>query len=332
MLKAMITHDHSSSCLTRIAIVIPCYNEEGSIGALLEALNRCFTSDAALPTCDIVLIDDGSKDGTWKEIKSAAERSNKVSALRFSRNFGHQKALLAGLEFCVQFADYIVTMDGDLQHPPSIARQMLEMGIRDNLDIISAQRSSVAEGSWFKDLSSRTFYQVLSAVGVEITPNASDFRLLSKKAATAMIDHGDVAFFPRGIVSLIGFEQAIIPYQVGKRYAGKSKYTLLKMLKLASEGISAMSVAPLRAAFGISVCLLALCMGMAIYIIVVWLQGYAVPGWASIALPLYTLFGINFLILGLLGEYIGKAYIQTLGRPRYIVRDSIISKYIKSMS
>jgi glycosyltransferase involved in cell wall biosynthesis len=325
------TREPSSSPPARIAIVVPCYNEEGSIDALLEETIRCLKSDASLSSCDIVLIDDGSKDGTWNAIKSASKRYNQVSALRFSRNFGHQKALLAGLEFSVQFADYIVTMDGDLQHPPAVAKQMLEMGIRDNLDIISAQRSSVAEGSWFKDLSSRAFYQVLNAIGVEITPNASDFRLLSKKAATAMIDHGDVAFFPRGIVSLIGFEQAIIPYQVGKRYAGTSKYTLFKMLKLASEGISALSVAPLRAAFGISVCLLALCMGMAIYIVAVWLQGSAVPGWASIALPLYALFGINFLILGLLGEYIGKAYIQTLGRPRYIVRDSIISKCIKDM-
>lgn len=325
----MITRDPSSPCLSRIALVIPCYNEEGSIEALLEEICRCFKSDTNLPNCDIVLIDDGSKDGTWNAIKSATKRFNQVSALRLSRNFGHQKALLAGLEFSVQFADYIVTMDGDLQHPPSIAKQMVEKGIRDNLDIISAQRSSVAEVSWFKDLSSRAFYHVLRAIGVEITPNASDFRLLSKKAATAMIDHGDVAFFPRGIVSLIGFEQAIIPYQVGKRYAGTSKYTLFKMLKLASEGISALSVAPLRVAFGISVCLLALCIGMATYIVAVWLQGSAVPGWASIALPLYALFGINFLILGLLGEYIGKAYIQTLGRPRYILRDSLISDCIK---
>jgi hypothetical protein len=147
-----------------------------------------------------------------------------------------------------------------------------------------------------------------------------------------MIQHGDVAFFPRGIVSLIGFHQTVIPYDVGQRYAGSSKYTMRKMIRLASEGISSLSVAPLRAAFGISIFLLALCMTMVLYISIVWISGKAIPGWASIALPLYALFGVNFLILGLLGEYIGKAYFQTLGRPRYLVRECIVSSGTKGIS
>jgi glycosyltransferase involved in cell wall biosynthesis len=236
------------------------------------------------------------------------------------------------MEYSVRFADYIMTMDGDLQHPPSVAKEMFEMAIRGNLDIISAQRSYLYEKSWLKSVSSNFFYKVVNMMGTEITPNASDFRIVSKKAAIAIVSHGDVAFFPRGIASLIGFDQAIVPYNVGQRYAGTSKYTLPKMLRLASEGISTLSVAPLRAAFIVSLGLLVLCMSMVIYIAVIWLHGSAIPGWASIAVPLYALFGINFLILGLIGEYLGKAYIQTLGRPRYIIRDSIISQGVEELS
>lgn len=316
----------------RLALVIPCYNEEGSIQALLQEILKFFPNDEKSFVCEIIFIDDGSSDGTWDLINRAACRSSRISALRFSRNFGHQKALLAGMEYSVRFADYIMTMDGDLQHPPSVAKEMFEMAIRGNLDIISAQRSYLYEKSWLKSVSSNFFYKVVNMMGTEITPNASDFRIVSKKAAIAIVSHGDVAFFPRGIASLIGFDQAIVPYNVGQRYAGTSKYTLPKMLRLASEGISALSVAPLRAAFIVSLGLLVLCMSMVIYIAVIWLHGSAIPGWASIAVPLYALFGINFLILGLIGEYLGKTYIQTLGRPRYIIRDSIISQGVEELS
>lgn len=312
-----------------VAIVIPCFNEEAGLAMLIAQLDSNLSLIQSRFVYTYVLVDDGSCDMTWDQIKALALQSDHISGLRLSRNFGHQKALLAGIEFALEFSDYILSMDADLQHPPQTAVAMLNLAVDEHYDVVSGQRDLQSNHGLFKDISSKAYYRIMRLMGTAVVPQVSDFRVMSKRAAEALISHGDAAFFHRGLVSRIGFNQTFVAYHAAERFAGSSKYSIKKMLRLASEGISTSSIAPLRLAFVLSVALLLACLLMIIYIFIIWIGGHALPGWASTTIPIYALFGMNFLILGVLGEYIGKAYIQTLGRPRYILRDQLIAPILR---
>lgn len=304
-----------------IAIVIPCFNESESITELIKQLDETFESHNPTRSYKFLLVDDGSNDTTWEYIVHASLRNSRVSGLRLSKNFGHQKALLAGLEYSVEFGDFIISMDADLQHPVSIAMEMLNQAINCDYNIVLGRRVQDKHSSIFKRSTSKLFYRILNSLGAEIAPDVSDFRVMDKQSASALVRHGDNTLFTRGIVSLIGFKQMIYPYRVAERFAGSSKYTKRKMFKFASEGIISLSVAPLRLTFVLSIFLLLVCLIVLLYIIVSWSMGLTVPGWTSISLSIYALFSVNFLLIGLQGEYLGKTYFQTLGRPRYIIQE-----------
>lgn len=306
-----------------IAIVIPCYNESESLEELILQLKDKFQADSLQRTCSyrFVLVDDGSTDTTWQQIQAHCNLpGSPISGIKLSRNFGHQKALLAGLEYAVSFCDYVITMDADLQHPIEAAKEMLEMAIKNNHNIVLGQRYKDQHSTLFKRSTSRLFYKLMNSIGAELTPDVSDFRVMDKQSASALVSHGDNIFFTRGIISLIGFNQAIYQYKVAKRFAGTSKYSLKKMLKFASEGITSLSISPLRLNFIVSLILFAICGLVLIYSIRSWLMGTVVSGWTSIIVSIYVLFGINFLLIGILGEYVGKIYFQSLKRPRYIIQ------------
>ncbi|WP_320666626.1 glycosyltransferase family 2 protein [Prochlorococcus sp. MIT 1307] len=315
----------TSNMLT-VTIILPCHNEQGSIPQIIRELDKNLEGLTSTVNILYLFVDDGSQDRTWCNIKSSSDFSKKVHGLKLSNNFGHQIALLAGIEHAIPFSDYILTMDADLQHPPEIVRLMIEKVIEHPRSIINAQQYAESSGNvgWFKRISSVTFYKLLNTFGVKIQSRVGDFRLMSSKAASALISHNDFEFFARGLVANLGFNQETIKYRVGRRIAGTSKYSLRRMFRLALQGITSTSIIPLRITFLLSIFLLMVCFFMIINILSTWLNGQAIPGWTTIVVSIYLLFGINFLILGILGEYLGKTYRQVLGRPRYIVEKSTL--------
>lgn len=305
-----------------ISIVIPCFNESESINELTKQLELGFPSTDKERSYLFILVDDGSSDSTWASIqKYCKQEQSRGLGIKLSRNFGHQKALLAGLEYAIKYSDYILTMDADLQHPIKAGLKMLDIAINNGYNIVLGERQKDPHSSIFKRSTSKSFYKVLNFLGAEIAPNVSDFRVMDKQSTAALVDHGDTMFFTRGIISLIGFRQAIYPYKVAKRFAGKSKYSTKKMLKFASEGVTSLSVAPLRFTFIASMVIFAICGAVLVYVLRSWLVGDAVSGWTSIIFSLYILFGFNFLLIGILGEYVGKIYFQSLHRPRYVIQE-----------
>ena len=310
-----------------LTIVLPCYNEKDTVLKTIFELNKNLNPLLDDYKLFYLFVDDGSIDDTWDIIASQSKLSDFIFGIRLSTNFGHQIALLAGIENALEFSDYILTMDADLQHPPEIARRMCELIRNEEIDIINAQQAPIHNNniSLFKQVSSRYFYKFLKLIGVTIQPRVGDFRLMSAKAAAALVSHHDLEFFARGIIARLGFKQKTIQYYAGKRIAGKSKYSLRKMFKLALSGITSTSIIPLRVTFILSIILFLICIIMVIAAIASWINNQVVPGWTSLIISIYFLFGINFMILGILGEYMGKNYRQSLGRPRYIIQEKTIS-------
>ncbi len=310
-----------------LGIVIPCHNEERSILKIITELELNLSPFTKEVEIKYLLIDDGSTDKTWSVIKNISNSFPNIVGIKLSTNFGHQIALLAGLEKSLETSDYVLSMDADLQHPPNIAAKMIRLILDQPIDIINAKQSIHSKKSLglFKRLSSICYYKLLNSMGSKIESNVGDFRLMSANATLALVNHNDLEFFARGLISKLGFTQLTISYDVGQRFAGSTKYSLKKMFRLAFQGITSTSTLPLRLTFLLSIILLLICIGMIITVFLTWLDAKVVPGWTSIIISIYFLFGINFLILGIIGEYIGKTYRQVLGRPRYIIEE-IISK------
>jgi glycosyltransferase involved in cell wall biosynthesis len=316
------SNPQGSNSIVRVSIVIPCYNEAEAINELAKQLDNSFLSTDKQRKYLFILVDDGSIDCTWLRIKDFCHvKNSRVLGIKLSRNFGHQKALLAGLDYAVKCSDYILTMDADLQHPIHAGLSMLDLAISEKFNIVLGEREKDPHSSFFKRSTSKSFYKLLNFLGAEIAPNVSDFRVMDRQSTVALVNHGDAMFFTRGIISLIGFKQAVFPYQVARRFAGKSKYSIKKMLKFASEGVISLSIAPLRLTFLASMIIFVICGASFVYTISAWLSGNAVSGWTSIMLSLYILFGFNFLLIGILGEYVGKIYFQSLRRPRYVIQE-----------
>ncbi|MEM1102211.1 MAG: glycosyltransferase family 2 protein, partial [Pseudomonadota bacterium] len=264
---------------------------------------------------EILLVDDGSRDRTWPMIE-AARASHGATGLRLSKNQGHQAALLAGL--LNADADVTISMDADLQDDPNVVRDMLDR-YREGAEIVFGVRAARDTDTAFKRMTARGYYKLLGGMGVDIIPDHADYRLMSAKALAALDSFQERNLFLRGLVRQIGFETATVTYDRAARVAGESKYPLAKMLALAIEGITSFSIKPLRliTAMGFIVAGLSLC--YAVYSLVMWSMGSVVPGWTSIVLPIYILGGIHMIALGVIGEYIGKIYLETKARPRYIV-------------
>lgn len=305
--------------LPTLSFVVPCYNEEDVLPALLDtllALSGALVKEGRIAEpAEILLVDDGSHDRTWPMIE-AARASHGATGLRLSKNQGHQAALLAGL--LNADADVTISMDADLQDDPNVVRDMLDR-YREGAEIVFGVRAARDTDTAFKRMTARGYYKLLGGMGVDIIPDHADYRLMSAKALAALDSFQERNLFLRGLVRQIGFETATVTYDRAARVAGESKYPLAKMLALAVEGITSFSIKPLRliTAMGFIVAGLSLC--YAVYSLVMWSMGSVVPGWTSIVLPIYILGGIHMIALGVIGEYIGKIYLETKGRPRFIV-------------
>ena len=306
-----------------ISIIIPCYNEEEVLPLTLKRLKALALDLVSREDCseiEFVMVDDGSQDRTFELLTEASKADKRVKVIRFSRNFGHQAALLAGYEFAK--GDVIVSLDSDLQDPPELIKTMLDK-IKEGYDVVFAARQSRKNDFWFKRKTAEFFYWFMKKIGVDIVPNHADFRMITRRVLKAFLQFQETNLFIRATFPIVGFPSCVVYFDRPDRAAGKTKYPFWKMFEFAVDGITSFSVVPLRicSMVGLFVSLLALL--MLFWSIVVKIFGGAIPGWTSTVAPLYLLGGVQLLFLGIVGEYMGKIYTEVKKLPRYIVQETL---------
>jgi len=302
-----------------LSIVVPAFEEEGNLGALHRKIMEVL-DEGVTPDWELLFVDDGSRDGTWQEILRLHAHDPRVCGLSFSRNFGHQRALLAGLEHARGAA--VITMDADLQHPPSLIPALVDAWETGN-QIVHTVRKDSKGVSWLKRATSRGFYRVYSLLsGVSMEPGMADFRLLDRSVVDQLIRFEEQGLFLRGLFSWMGFRNTRVEFECGTRYSGTTKYSPRRMLSLAWSGVTSFSLVPLRMATLVGLLTSGLAFGFLIYALVAELGGYpTVPGWASGVSIVSFLFGVLFILLGVIGEYLGKVLTEVKRRPRYLVQE-----------
>lgn len=304
----------------QLSVVIPAYNEEGNVKKLYVSLVEVLQSLGM--TWEIIYTDDGSKDNSWKEITSLYNKDKRVKGLRLSRNFGHQYALLAGLSYAK--GEAVITIDADLQHPPELIKELVSEWQKGN-KIVHTVRIDDLKSSFFKNFISKLFYRIWSFLsGIEIESGMADYRLLDRQVLNSVLKFREEALFLRGIVQWVGYTSSKVYYDCQERFSGKSKYTARKMIKFALAGISSFSLVPLRIGIFVGVITSLASFGEIIYALYSHIiLNATVPGWTSAVSILSFLFGILFILLGLIGLYIGEILIEVKRRPRYFVRQSL---------
>ena len=304
-------------------IVVPCYNEEEVLPEtsrrLREKLETLMAAGKISGESRILFVNDGSKDKTWKIISALHAQCPLFCGVDLTRNRGHQNALLAGLMTAKNRADAVISMDADLQDDVNAVDEMVDKFL-EGVDIVYGVRSSRKTDTFFKRFTAEGFYRVMNAMGAETVFNHADYRLMSRRALEGLAEFKEVNLFLRGIVPMIGYRTDTVEYERGERFAGESKYPLKKMLAFAMEGITSLSVKPLRMITGLGFFIFLVSLIMIIYNLVRWVGGNTVTGWASLACSLWALGGLILLSLGVVGEYIGKIYLETKGRPRFLIR------------
>lgn len=304
----------------RLAIVMPCYNEQEILGSTISHVKDFYASciDDGVISKDsyILLVDDGSKDKTWNIICSQSKSSGlNIVGLKLSRNKGHQTALLAGLDAATD-CDVIVSMDADLQDDIQAIRGMIACW-KNGFDVVYGVRNDRTSDTFFKRETAQFFYRLMRFMGVNLISNHADFRMMDKRALEALLEYPERNLFLRGLVPLIGFQSTTVEYARLERMAGETKYPISRMLALAVEGITSFSVTPLRfislTGFLISI----FSFLMISYALFGKISGHTVPGWASVTIAIFFMGGVQMLSLGVVGEYIGKIYLETKRRPRY---------------
>ena len=305
-------------------LVIPCYNEEEVLPETSKRLTAKFGAmiERGLISQDskIVFVNDGSKDHTWQLIRQYHEENPMIQGINLSRNKGHQSALLAGLMTVKEYCDMAISMDADLQDDVDAIEQFVEK-YYEGCEVVYGVRSERKTDSFFKRASAQSFYKLMLHMGVEIVYNHADYRLMSRRALDEMEGFKEVNLFLRGIVPLIGFQSGVVTYERHERFAGESKYPLKKMLNFAFDGITSFSVKPIRMVTTLGIIIFAISILMLIYFLITWCIGWTVPGWTSIVVSVWAIGGLQLLAIGIIGEYIGKIYMETKARPKFIVQE-----------
>jgi glycosyltransferase involved in cell wall biosynthesis len=314
-----------SSSLTQLAIVVPCYNEEDVLletsSRLITLLERLRAAGKISADSRIYFVDDGSRDATWTIIADLVRAQSPVVGVKLSRNRGHQNALLAGVLSAA--GDAVITVDADLQDDLEAMWAMVGH-YHDGCDVVYGVRKRRDVDSLFKRLTAEGFYRLLRTLGAQTIYNHADYRLLSRRAVDSLKSYREVNLYLRGIIPLIGYRSAVVEYERGVRFAGESKYPLAKMLGLALDAITSFSVFPLRLISFLGLAVFAGAMGVTAWAF--WtavLAHRSIPGWASVVLPMYFLGGVELLALGVIGEYLGKLYLEVKARPRFFVEQIV---------
>ncbi len=305
-------------------IVVPCYNEEAVLPETAKRLRAKLEELMALGQISsrsrVLFVNDGSKDKTWGLIEAIHADCPLFSGVDLSRNRGHQNALLAGLMTAKDRADMVISMDADLQDDVDAVDAMVEK-YHEGCDVVYGVRSSRKKDSFFKRVTAEGFYRLMNAMGAETVFNHADYRLMSKAALEGLEQFKEVNLFLRGIVPLIGYTTATVEYERGERFAGESKYPLKKMVAFALEGITSFSTKPIRLITSLGFLVFFVSLVMLVVFIVQWAMGMTVQGWASVVCSVWAIGGLILLALGVVGEYIGKIYLETKARPRFLIRE-----------
>jgi len=309
-------------------LVIPCYNEEEVLHEtakrLLEKMNSMFERELISKESKIMFVNDGSKDRTWEIIEELHASNPIYSGVKLSRNKGHQNALLGGLMTAKEKADITISLDADLQDDVDVIDRMVEKYYEGN-DVVYGVRSARKTDTFFKKFTAQSFYKIMKAMGVDIVYNHADYRLMSKRALEGLEQFKEVNLFLRGIVPLIGYQSDIVTYERHERFAGESKYPLKKMLAFATDGITSFSIKPIRLITTCGFLIFVVSILMLLYFLVVHFTGQTVHGWTSTIVSIWAIGGLQILAIGVVGEYVGKIYLEAKARPRFIV-EKILDK------
>lgn len=307
-------------------IVIPCYNEQEALPITAKRLTA-LTDDMIAreiidPASRIVLVNDGSRDDTWKVITGLHAADPRFEGVKLAHNVGHMNALWAGMTLSAERCDCVITIDADLQDDVNAMYGFLEE-YQKGADVVYGVRSSRRTDTVFKRTTAQGFYKLMGKLGVNMVYNHADYRLLSRRALQALLSFGEVNMFLRGMVPMLGFNTAKVYYERGERVAGESKYPLKKMVAFAMEGITSLSNKPIRYVLLLGALCALLGLVMAVYVIVSLARGKTVAGWASLMMSIWLLGGLQLMALGLIGEYVGKIYMETKRRPKFILEEHL---------
>ena len=305
-----------------LAIIVPCYNEalvlEQTTQHLLAVLESLQTDIS--PDSRILYVNDGSADATWDIIERLHAQDRRIAGICLAGNSGHQNALMAGLTTAIRFADLTVTIDADLQDDETVIKDMVHLALEGN-DIVYGVRSSRTTDTWFKRTTAQAFYRLMSRMGVKTVYNHADYRLMSRRAVEALLCYEERNLFLRGLVPLLGYRTAQVEYARKERQAGESKYPLAKMMNLAFDGITSFSMSLVHMVLWLGILFLLIAIGITIWVVLCIIQGKAILGWSSLILSIWFCSGCVLIGLGIVGEYIGKIYMEVKRRPRYNLKD-----------
>lgn len=306
---------------TKLVIAVPAYNEEAmlpiTVPAMLGVLNTMIGKKKISDSSRILFVNDGSRDNTWQEILDSQKADRHITGISFSRNSGHQNALIAGLEI-TKDADAIVTIDADLQDDIYAIEEMVDK-FNEGYEVVYGVRNNRDTDSAFKRSTAMAFYKTMSIMGAKTIPNHADFRLLSRRAADAVLEFPERNLFLRGIIPLVGYKSTNVYYARKEREAGESKYPLNKMIKFTMDGITSFSTVPLRAILWLGVISVMVAIGLIIMTFIQNAMGKTTTGWSSLMVSVWFVGGAQLISLGVLGEYLGKVFFEVKRRPRFFI-------------
>ncbi|MBO5015621.1 MAG: glycosyltransferase family 2 protein [Bacteroidales bacterium] len=309
-----------------LGVVVPCYNEEEVLcetsKRLVSIVDRMIEDDL-ITEGHIYYVNDGSDDTTWSLISKFHEKCPYVCGINLAGNVGHQNALIAGLETASDRDDIIISIDADLQDDINVMPEMIQSYMEGN-DIVYGVRKERKTDTFFKRNTALAFYKLMNSLGVKSVYNHADYRLMSRRAVKQLLKFRERNLFLRGIIPLVGYKSSCVYYDRDKRFAGESKYPLSKMLNFAVDGITSFSVKPVRMILLLGVFFILVALGILIYVLISYFSGNAMPGWSSTILSIWFVGGSILIGLGVVGEYVGKIYIEVKDRPRYNVEDKLL--------
>ncbi|WP_027208843.1 glycosyltransferase family 2 protein [Butyrivibrio hungatei] len=316
--------------MNRLFCVIPCYNEQEVLPEtskrLKEKIEDLVGRKMIAPDSRILLVNDGSKDETWNIIKKLHEEDEVFQGINLSKNMGHQNALLAGLMTAKDLCDMAISLDADLQDDINAIDAMVDKFNKEDCEVVYGVRSKRTTDTFFKRFTAESYYKLIDAMGAKTVYNHADYRLLSRRALQALSEFGEVNLFLRGIVPMLGFKSDIVYYERAERFAGESKYPLKKMLSFAIEGITSLSTKPIKMITGLGFFIFFVSIAVFVYSLVRHFTGQTIQGWTTTVLSVWAIGGLIMISLGVIGEYIGKIYLETKNRPRFIIESYVGDK------
>lgn len=307
-----------------LTIIVPCYNEEEvlpeTVKELGKILNNLIADNKVASKSKILFVNDGSNDETWNLISRYTDEFSYVTGIKFSRNYGHQNALLAGMSVAVRYSDMLITIDADLQDDVSAIPKMIDK-FKEGFDVVYGVRNSRKTDTFFKRRTALAFYSLMGKLGVNLVPDSADYRLLSRRATASLLEFKERNLFLRGMVPLVGYNSTKVYYARKERFAGKSKYPLSKMIHFAFDGITSFSIAPIHLILYLGLLTVIISIICMIYTIIEKCMGHVVTGWSSLMISIWLLGGIQLISISVIGEYIGKIFSEVKHRPRFTIEE-----------